>query len=119
MNFFSPILRLFNMGGGLSNQDTGYQSSGGSTISTASGTSVTDERALKVSAVWACVQLIANSVSGLPISIYNDTEKGRKPIDRRHFLKDLLLYSPNQVHETARFSLCNDRADGAVGQCLR
>jgi HK97 family phage portal protein len=102
MNFFSPILRLFNMGG-LSNQDTGYQSSGGSTTSTAAGTSVTDERALKVSAVWACVQLIANSVSGLPISIYNDTETGRKPIDRRHFLKDLLLYSPNKYMKPRDF----------------
>lgn len=102
MNFFSPILRLFNMGG-LSNQDTGYQSSGGSTTSTASGTSVTDERALKVSAVWACTQLIANSVAGLPISIFDDTETGRKPINRRHFLKDLLLSSPNKYMKPRDF----------------
>lgn len=102
MNWFSPIMRLFNMGG-ISNDDTGYQISGSGTISTSSGTSVNDERALKVSAVWACTQLIANSVSGLPLSIFRDTETGRKPIDRRHFLKDLLLSRPNQYMKPRDF----------------
>jgi len=102
MSFFSPIMRLFNMGG-LSNPDTGFQISGGTTLSTASGSSVTDERALQVSAVWACVQLIANSVAGLPISIFNDTETGREPIERRHFLKDLLLFRPNQYMKPRDF----------------
>lgn len=95
-------MRLFNMGK-LSNADTGYQVSGGSSTATTAGMSVTDERALKVSAVWACVQLIANSVSGLPISVFNDTDTGRKPIDRRHFLKDLLIYRPNQYMKPRDF----------------
>jgi HK97 family phage portal protein len=49
------------------------------------------------------VQLISNSVAGLPISIYNDTETGRKPIDRRHFLKDLLLSRPNRYMKPRDF----------------
>ena len=68
MNMFMPIMRLFNRGG-LSNDDTGYQVGAIEKISTSAGISVTDERALKVSAVWACVQLIANSVASLPLKV--------------------------------------------------
>lgn len=103
MNIFMPILRLFNSG--LSNKDTGYQVGGLGRTSTAAGISVTDERALKVSAVWACVQLIANSVASLPLNAYRKTKGGQEVLKSRHFLTDLLQYQPNQYMKARDFRL--------------
>lgn len=103
MNIFMPIFRLFNSG--LSNKDTGYQVGGLERTSTAAGISVTDERALKVSAVWACVQLIANSVASLPLNAYRKTKGGQEVLKSRHFLTDLLQYQPNQYMKARDFRL--------------
>lgn len=94
MNLFSPILRLFGIGG-LSNKDKGQQVGTVGDSSTDAGISVSDERALKVSAVWACVQYITNSVCSLPIGFYEKTPDGRKELDK-HYLNDLFHVSPNQ-----------------------
>lgn len=103
MNLFSPILRLFGVGG-LSNTDTGAQYASSADIATDSGISVTDERALQVSAVWACVQLISNSVASLPLKFYEKAEEGRKEIDR-HFLTDLFHTRPNSLMKPRDFRL--------------
>lgn len=104
MSLFSPILRLFGVGT-LSNPDTGYQIGAIQRTSTSSGTSVTDERSLKISAVWACVQLIANSVASLPLKVFRETEDGRQPLKSRHYLTDLLHYAPNAVMKPRDFRL--------------
>ena len=80
----------------LSNPDRGYQKGGREVTATTAEVNVTDERALKISGVWACIQLISNSVTGCPIQVYKDTDDGREPADRKHFLKELLCVSPNQ-----------------------
>jgi len=103
MNLFTPILRLFNIGG-LSNPDKGYQNAGGGSISTSSGSSVTDERALKISAVWSCVQLISNSVASLPLNFYTKTADGREEVDRDP-VEALFKRSPNQVMKPRDFRL--------------
>ena len=94
MTLFSQILRLFGIGG-LSNSDTGQQVGTVGSTSTDAGISVNDERALKVSAVWACVQYITNSVCSLPIGFYEQTEEGRNELTN-HALNDLFHSSPNQ-----------------------
>ena len=104
MNMFSPIFRLFNRGG-LSNDDTGYQLGAIERTSTSAGISVTDERALKVSAVWACVQLISNSVASLPLNAYRYTRDGQEMLKSKHFLTDLLQYQPNQYMKARDFRL--------------
>ena len=76
MNLFSSMLRLFGIGA-LSNNDTGAQVGSVGDISTDAGITVTDERAMQVSAVWACVQYITNSVCSLPIEFYRKTDDGR------------------------------------------
>lgn len=80
----------------LSNPDRGPQYGGRESITTETGVSVTDEKSLKMSGVWACVQLISNSVVGLPILVFDDTPNGRVPIDGRHYLKEILHRRPNQ-----------------------
>lgn len=104
MNLFTPILRLFGIGN-LSNPDKGYQSGAIHKTSTEAGVSVSDERALKISAVWACVQLISNSVAGLPIKVFRETENGRDPLRSRHFLTDLLHKRPNNFMKPRDFRL--------------
>jgi phage portal protein BeeE len=104
MNLFSPILRLFNSRS-LSNPDTGYQIGALERTTTESGVTVSDERALKVSAVWACVQLISNSVASMPISVFRDTDSGRSPLNSKHYLTDLLHKRPNQYMKPRDFRL--------------
>lgn len=104
MNLFSPILRLFNTRS-LSNQDTGYQVGAFDSISTDAGVSVSDERALKVSPVWACVQLIANSVASMPLKVFRESETGRESLKSKHFLTDLLHKQPNQYMKPRDFRL--------------
>lgn len=104
MNIFGPISRLFNSRG-VSNDDYGYQLGGTGKISTDAGISVNDERALKVSAVWACVQLISNSVAGLPLNVFREVESGREDLKSRHFLTDLLHYKPNSMMKPRDFRL--------------
>lgn len=48
-----------------------------------SGIPVTETRALQLSAVWACTRLISESISTLPLSIYERTATGRR-IAREH-----------------------------------
>lgn len=104
MNLFTPILRLFNKGP-LSNPDTGYQVGAVEKVTTSSGTTVRDERALQISTVWACVQIIANSVASLPLNFYNKTDKGREEFKDKHYLTDLLHVRPNAMMKPRDFRL--------------
>lgn len=47
----------------------------------ASGYAVNEETAMRVSAVYACVRLIAGAVATLPLTIYERDPNGRKEID--------------------------------------
>ncbi len=101
MNLFSPILRLFNLGG-INTSEKGLQSNGIGSGETATGVSVSDERAMQVSAVWACVQYITNSVCSLPLNFYEKTKDGRKELERHH-LNSLFHRSPNQIMKPRDF----------------
>ncbi|MEZ5782354.1 MAG: phage portal protein [Rhizobiaceae bacterium] len=59
-----------------------------------SGKAVTQDTAMQLSAVWACVRLTATAVSSMPVRIYEkDPRGGRTPIN--HPLNDILGTSPN------------------------
>jgi len=101
MNLFLRALALFGLGG-ISNPDKGKQTGTSGGIGTDSGISVSDERAMKVSAVWACVQYITNSVCSLPLNFYETTADGRKEVGR-HYLTDLFHVSPNALMKPRDF----------------
>ncbi|WP_425401251.1 phage portal protein [Algiphilus sp.] len=61
----------------------------------AAGVGVTPDAALQVSAVYACIQVIAQSIASLPVKIYREQGNGDKREDREHPLYDLLHDSPN------------------------
>lgn len=78
----------------------GYNAtSGSSTIFSlfSADTRVTEEQAMKIPSVVACIELIAGSIAQLPIYLYKENEKGeveRVPNDRRVFL---LNNEPNNM----------------------
>lgn len=49
--------------------------------SSASGVSIDQSNALQIAAVWACVRLLANSVSTLPLDAYLRTSSKRQELD--------------------------------------
>ncbi|WP_400642706.1 phage portal protein [Pseudomonas aeruginosa] len=60
-----------------------------------SGKKVTVDKAMKLSAVWACVRLISTSVAGLPLGVYERKADGSR-VDARSFpLYDVVHNSPN------------------------
>ncbi|KPW39544.1 HK97 family phage portal protein [Pseudomonas syringae pv. apii] len=47
---------------------------------TKAGVTVTTKTALSISMVWSCVKILSESLSGLPLKLYEDGAKGRKLI---------------------------------------
>lgn len=61
---------------------------------TKSGIRVSSKTALSISMVWSCVKILSESLSGLPLKLYEDTDKGRVQVSRNdRALK--LLRKPN------------------------
>lgn len=61
----------------------------------ASGKSVTENTAIQLSAVYACVRVLAETIASLPLNVYMDDGKGGSVIAGDHPLQHLLHDSPN------------------------
>lgn len=59
------------------------------------GEPVTGSNALALSAVWGCVNLLAGTISSLPLMVYRTLADGTKEVARDHPLYRLLHDSPN------------------------
>lgn len=59
-------------------------------------------RILRLSAVWACVRLLAETISTLPIGVYEYTATGRKPA-REFWLFELVHDMPNAAMTAQSF----------------
>lgn len=66
----------------------------GMAIRSGSGQTVTPDSALKLSAVWACTRLIAETISTLPLSLYEKTPEVKR-IARAHPLQTVIHDMPN------------------------
>ncbi|KAB2902140.1 MAG: phage portal protein [Burkholderiaceae bacterium] len=60
-----------------------------------SGQTVTTRTALQLSAAWACVRLIAETLSTLPMGLYRTRPDGSKELATNHALYNLLRSQPN------------------------
>lgn len=60
-----------------------------------SGEQVNADTALSLSAVWACVNLIAGTISSLPVMVYRRDSAGNREVAKAHPLYRLLHDSPN------------------------
>jgi HK97 family phage portal protein len=61
-----------------------------------SGIVVSHETAIKVSAVYACVKVLAETVAALPLFVYKRRDDGGKEKDVSHYLHWPLHYEPNR-----------------------
>lgn len=68
---------------------------------TTSGKAVNERTAMQTSAVYACVRILAESVAGLPLHVYERTADGSKSTKLSHPLYRLLHDEPN--HEMTSF----------------
>ncbi|EPE99526.1 phage portal protein [Rhizobium grahamii] len=59
------------------------------------GELVTADSVLSISAVWACVNLIAGTIASLPVMIYRVDKKGNRVVAKEHPLYRVLHDSPN------------------------
>lgn len=59
------------------------------------GEVVTDGTALSLSAVWACVNLLAGTIASLPLMVYRTDAHGKRTVARDHRLYRVLHDSPN------------------------
>lgn len=59
------------------------------------GIRVPADTSMSLSAVWGCVNLIAGSISSLPLQVYRGTDEGGREIQREHPLYRVLHDSPN------------------------
>jgi hypothetical protein len=81
--------------GAGSRQVSGTQLVGPGGYGYAAPVTVTEETALQLSAVWACVRLISQTVASLPLVVYRKTDKGRE-VDPNHWFAKLMAGKPNQ-----------------------
>ncbi|WP_457662128.1 phage portal protein [Sinorhizobium medicae] len=59
------------------------------------GEPITDQNILAISAVWACVNLLAGTIASLPLMVYRTNSRGERKLARDHPLFRILHDSPN------------------------
>ncbi|WP_422146140.1 phage portal protein [Xenorhabdus bovienii] len=69
-----------------------------------SGQTVSADKALQLSTVWACVRLISETVSTLPLKIYQSQDDGRE-LAKNHPVYPILCNRPNLEMTPSRFML--------------
>jgi len=99
----------------LSNDDGGswWQAIAGPINRSSSGIAVTSDRAMQVSAVFRCVNLLANAVASMPLKLYMRTATGKEIADD-HPLYRVLHDRPNKWQTSVEW-----RAMMEAHRCLR
>ena len=105
MNLFSETLTRFFLGeGGVSRREEGNQPDGPLSRVTSSGKTLTDTRALQLSAVFSCIRVITESGANLPLYAYEDLGEGkRRALEHDFPMVYLLKHSPNQYMTPLQF----------------
>jgi HK97 family phage portal protein len=61
------------------------------------------DAAMQISAVWACVELITETIASLPVFVYRDLGEGRRELARDEPIFTLLHKTPNPRHTAMEF----------------
>lgn len=64
---------------------------------------VTADAAMRLTAVYACVRILAESVASLPFVLYNEADDGSKKAVKTHWLYRLLAVRPNDFQNPMQF----------------
>ncbi|WP_048796899.1 MULTISPECIES: phage portal protein [Serratia] len=70
-----------------------------------SGKVVTADKAMQLSAVWACIRLLSESVSTLPMKVYRRETDGSRKLAQDHPAYQVLCRRPNLEMTPSRFML--------------
>jgi len=98
----STFSSLFNRNSAPS-RNTGMQDPGPLTYARDAAATVNFDSAMQISAVWAAVRLIAETVASLPLGIYRVDKAGNRVLDTEHDLYRVLTYKPNQYQTANEF----------------
>lgn len=99
MNFWQSLYTM--LGGSTTQRNAGVQYAGPSYEAPAA-VPVTEETAMQVSTVWACVRLLSETVASLPVNVYRYTPDGRV-IDSSHWFARLMAIGPNRYQTRVEF----------------
>lgn len=94
----------FGMGGSAANRRAQGQQSDGTSPPPATDSTVTDDVALALSAVWACTKIISETVAGMPVVFYRKNGDGTRTEDSAFWLSRLLNGSPNRWQTSVDYS---------------
>ncbi|WP_186137957.1 phage portal protein [Burkholderia gladioli] len=72
-------------------------------LGTSSGETVTVNSALQLSAAWACVRLIAETIATLPLNLYQRASNGTRTVATSHPLYAVLHAQPNADNTAVEF----------------
>lgn len=90
------------LGGDGTSRNAGEQMAGPSGGSAPTPVDVTEDTAMQLSAVWACVRLLAETVASLPFNIYRRTDNGRV-LAPEHWLHQLMSGKVNRYQTRVEF----------------
>jgi HK97 family phage portal protein len=99
MAWYSSLLFGFGIAG---RREAGVQQANAGSYNI-SNVTVNEDSALKLSAVWACVRLIAETIGGLPINAYKVLPDGTRVLDNEHQLAQLFKNKPNRYQNRVEF----------------
>lgn len=99
MTFWQNIFAW--LGGSTTQRNAGIQFAGPS-YETAPAVPVTEETAMQVSTVWACVKLLSETVASLPVLVFRETPQGRV-LDPDHWFARLMAIGPNRYQTRVEF----------------
>lgn len=99
MSIWTNIASWFSFGPTEPRRGRQYPSSGGSRTAKA----VTFDTAMTVSAFFAAVRLLAETVSSLPLSMYKLNADGSRTLETEHDLINLLKFRPNRRQTRIEF----------------
>jgi len=75
----------------------------GSVPAMGSAVAVNEDKALTFTAVWAAIRLLCESVSSLPINVYEMDKDGNKILATANPIYNLLKYKPNNFQNKITF----------------
>ncbi len=84
---------------------------------TSAGVRVTEETAMRHTAVYAAVKLLAETLASLPLSVYRRLPDGGKKALTEHPLHNLLHYQPNHYQSSFEFREMMQGHIGLRGNC--
>ena len=90
------------LGGSGTSRNAGDQTSGPMGYAAPSPVEVNEDSAMQLSAVWACVRLLSETVASLPVNVYRKTAKGRD-LAPDHWLSLLMARKPNRYQTKVEF----------------